>query len=222
MLPREFLSLLAHPDPALHYPAHDKAQLPSGYQRVAHERSGGAGAEDLARLRAWAGEDRRLQELVAFHEQCDGAEIGCPLDDSAAIADDAALAVLSIADSDDETEDLPIDFDFLIDDMEDIYFEGNYRIVATSPTESCMLAVVKQASWEGADLSGNVLYLAMDPALDFIEPVAPSFGAMLQQLAADPAAFLSRIGYCAKAQGSDGRIYGRRPDRYVADVTARE
>ena len=216
-LPSQLQSLLAHPAPGILFGAHERAGIPERIRPTRHAAKPPARPADLEELRAaLAHAPEVLAQWLPFHQACDGFEL-CILPDSMNGVEEPALSLLSIQDSEaiTRTYEPEGEMAWLTEEIPDLYTPGNFRIIASSPSEGTTLTLGLQGELDGKPLAGRIFYLAMDPVCDF--DLFPSLTALLDAMSSDPGALIKDLGYCAAAVGASG-IYGDPPERYFPDI----
>jgi hypothetical protein len=216
-IPRSFEELVSHPAPGLHFPPHELAGTVERIVPSAHRFGDPASAKAIRTLRTKTAACPEAQsELLEFFSRWDGANLCClpdPLNGGLA----PALSILPVAAWDEFTSELVgEDLNWMFDGLEEMYVLGRFLVIAATDSECTRLVLFTGGQFDGIDLSGKVFYVSMDPVLGFTEPVAGSFHQLLHSFAADPAAFLSRIGFTSVVAKGE-HIYGDVADRYLPD-----
>jgi hypothetical protein len=218
-IPDRFEALLKHPAPGLHFPPPRYAEVGEYILPVAHRPGSPAAPAGMKTLREFAGRsDAVLAQLAEFYRRYNGVDLCC-LPDVLNGGEEAGLAILPIEQWELETDDLTgPDAEEMFEGLEDMYKPGNFVVIGTNNSEGTRLVLFTAGEDGGQPLAGKLTCVALDPVLGFDEIVAPTFYDLLETFAADPAAFLKRIGYCHAVRSKAGRLYGAVADQYLPDI----
>ena len=219
-IPRAFEVLVSHPTPGLHFPPHRRTQTPERVVPAPHRlgRPATANAMQILAERIQDAPPGVQAQLVEFYSRWNGVDLCC-LPDPLSGEPTGALRILPIAEWDDYTKELLTgDLSVLLEQLGDMYTPGRFIVIAANEDECTRLALFMHGATENMELAGKVYYLSMDPVLSPYDIVADGFFSLIESFAADPAAFLSRIGYTYVAFGK-GAMYGDVPDHYLPDCS---
>jgi hypothetical protein len=218
-IPSSFEAFLAHPAPGLHFPAHPHSRTAEYVTPAPHDIRPPASAELLGRVEAEVTAPAVRRELLDFYGRWNGVGLLCLPDLLNDIPRAPALAILSVEESAELTEDLEsAESSFMFEGLEEMYRPGSYRVVAAHGSEGTRLVLFTEGEYKGRPLAGKMFCVALDPVLGFTDVVAESFMGFLDAVARDPIAFLEHIGYCYTAVSRSGEYWGAEPDQYLPDV----
>lgn len=195
---------------------HKRAGLPARLIPTPHEARGPAGWRTMReRRKQLRSLPDRGASMLDFYGRHNGAEL-CILPDPLSGDDQPALDLLPMS----FMSSAPPDGDSRYEGLGRIYKPGRFLTIAQSPSERTTLSVMLQDGGPEGPRAGEIYYLSMDPVQSCLEPLALSFEALLDRIAADPVQFLNDVGYCnyVLGVGAEKGWFGDPPERYVADT----
>ncbi len=220
-IPDELLALRSHAAPGLHFAAHETAQQPPRTVSAPHRFGPRATEAELGQLRDLTMACPRTQsEFLELYGWANGADLCC-LKSPFGIGSDPALNLLSVEGIRYYTDELiEGELAWLIHNngLSEFFRKGTCVVFAVAPNEETRLVSLLAGTHEGASLARRVVCVSMDPIHGYLEPLFHGVMAGLADFAAEPAAFLRRIGFCYTAIAPDGCTYGWPPHSYVPDI----
>jgi hypothetical protein len=210
-------TLLSHPAPGVVFSEHDRAGVPCRAHPSRHQWRGVLNSEDRATLDRLVGGNPALSDLKTVYERSDGVDLfylKCPNCDEP----HWALSLLPVSQWHAATAQWKDDGNCAwLMKGGDLYQHGEWRVIASMPSEEMRLVQFFSGEFEGKPLAGRIYCIGLDGYLAFDEEVAPNLSALLEDLLRDPAAFFERVGFSWTVDTGEGH-YGDPIDGYVADV----
>ena len=216
-LPQAFLSLLRDPGPGLVFGPNHAAGLGRRALPAPHHFGAPAGWFARRSLRSMCRAGGTLEELADFFDAHNG--ISLCVRQSPENASQPALAFLPLSAWDQATATaLANNEGRLFRGLDAIYTPGDFRVIASCPSEGTLLTVLLKQGADESARPGAIYYVSMKPVCDPLFPFAPGINALCDALANNPAGVFARLGYLPSVRDGSGAPHPDPVESYVPDV----
>jgi hypothetical protein len=209
--------LMAHPAPGLVFGTNEQANLPRRAYPTHHAWGGVMSEQERRELTTLVAGSVQLGDLLELYQRANGVHffyLKCPHCDEP----HWALSLLPVSDWSAATSEWKPGGDcaYFMEGC-DLYSHGEWRVIASTPSESMRLVQFFSGEHRGEQLAGKIFCIGLDGYLGFEEEVAPSLSALMQEITRDPVAFFNRIGF-GWSVGTDLGCFGDTMEQYIPDM----
>ncbi|MCC6968784.1 MAG: hypothetical protein IT434_01050 [Phycisphaerales bacterium] len=210
-------SLMGDPAPGLVFGVHERAKLPRRAHPSRHAWGSEVTTAERKELIALTAGSPELADLLDVYERSNGVHLfylKCPNCDEP----HWGLTLLPISEWATATAVWQAGGDCasLMEGC-DLYHKGQWRVIASMPSEEMHLVQFFSGEHDGEKLAGKIYCIGLDGYLGFQEEVAPNLSSLMQDIAQDPAAFFDRLGFGWTVEVDEG-CFGDPIEQYIADV----